>query len=285
MLVMASEPSSASPDWLHDFGTMTSWLRNGASMALLTMEAEAVGWKLSLGIVIFTIAIFGIVLGTIFNYARGFEKSVEASVSQIAHVDMEVGGLKFHPWSGYIQVMDLLIKNPEPFKNDDQHFFLKAGVIRLDVGMWKLITSRGMDITIDEITTKNMEVIIEYSGYFGGESNVHAILQKVSGEKEGAEVKKKKEEQTAPPAKKEEDTVKAEPPKVTLHKVSLLDIGMKLETKLAGAHVSAGDIKYKDFAEEVGHTVVDDIIYALVKSIAKTLLEHMTGKNFANRFL
>lgn len=227
-------------------------------------------------------AVFGIGLGILFSCTKSFERAVEADIKAVAHLDVEIADLKFHPFSGYIEVLGLLIKNPEPFKNDDKHFFLKAGLIRLDIGMWKLIKSRGKDIHIDEVTAAGMEVIIEYSGYFGGKSNVHAIMEKMSDNEKGAKpADDEKPAKTDATANQEGDKARTN---VILHKVCFEDIGMKLETKLTGAHVSAGDINYKDFAEEVGSSVVDDIIYELLKSLGKTLLEHMAGQNFANLF-
>jgi len=244
------------------------------------------GFLIATGVAVFVVALLAILAGIFFGCTKSFEKAVAAQIQSSAHLDVDIEDIKFYPLGAFIEVRGLLIKNPEPFKNDEEHFFLKAGLLRLDIAMRRLLWSIGRDIHIDEVTAANMEVIIEYAGYFGGESNIHAIMENIKGDKDdastAAEIQKEETTDSEDPKEKDKAT---SPVKVTLHKVCFEDIGMKLATKLAGAHVSAGDVKYDDFAEEVGESMVDDILLVIIKSISKTILEHMAGQNFANRFL
>lgn len=271
-------------DWFHVVVSVPPWSTKGNILSLMACQQRSSGFLIATGVAVFVVALLAILAGIFFGCTKSFEKAVAAQIQSSAHLDVDIEDIKFYPLGAFIEVRGLLIKNPEPFKNDEEHFFLKAGLLRLDIAMRKLLWSIGKDIHIDEVTAANMEVIIEYAGYFGGESNIHAIMEKIKGDKDDASTAAEIQKETTDSEDPKEKDKATSPVKVTLHKVCFEDIGMKLATKIAGAHVSAGDVKYDDFAEEVGESMVDDILLVIIKSISKTILEHMAGQNFANRF-
>lgn len=292
-LMPGVQQSSGWLDWLQSSSFINHvpfCFSSETAMALITCQSgvRGRGFYVAMVVGVLVVGLFALGLGALFRCSKAFEAAVEQQIKSSAHLDVDIGDIKFYPLGGYLQVRDLLIKNPEPFKNDDEHFFLKAGLIRLDVNVCSIITSFAKDIHIDEVKAEDVEVIIEYAGYFGGESNIHAIMEKVKGDpkddSKGSKSKDDAEVEKDVDLEKDKDAKPAT--KVSLHKVCLEDIGMKLETKLVGApHVSAGDVKYDDFSKEVGESMIDDIFLILIKTVAKTILEHMAGKNFTSRFV
>jgi len=265
----------------------TLHLRGWASAEtdLLEGYAKASAFTWVLWILVIVVVIIGITAAFWYHHAKNFEAAVKKGIKDFGHLDVDIDTLHFSPFSGYLKIQGFTIFNPEPFKSD---YFLKAKTITLDLRMGKLITSLGKIKEVDNLTFKDVEVIVEYAGYFSGATNVNAIMDKVKGaDTKSKEVAAKPQE----PAKPEDSDPKKQAPvdsggkRTILHKVVLEDVGMKIATKLLGAHVSAGDMKYEDFEKEVGHSMVDDIALEILKTLVKTVLEHMAGANFAKRFL
>jgi len=235
-------------------------------------------------------------LGVLAFYLKGskmlgklIEEGIESYDKKLLGVDVEVGSMKVNPFGGFISIKDLTVKNPDKFESD---YLLHAGSIKIDLQMHTAILSRFQTIVVDKVSFKNIDAIFEKKGYIWGESNFHVVIEHLSGggdkpaEASDAATTTKSDDATKPDASaKPGEATEGGGRKIIIKEVTLEDIGVKMETKLAGVRAAVGDIHYDDFSDQVKSGMMEDIIKEIFKTLAKSIVANVLGKAAADKLL
>lgn len=233
----------------------------------------------------FTLAAAGIVGSVVVYYTSSsvlgkiLETGIETFDRRVLGVDIHIGRLWLHPFTGQLVVNSFKIDNPKGY---DVDHLVTASHIFIDLNMSKLLFSGMRSIEVTKIAFKDPAFHLDYSDAHGGQSNLQWFSEFLSKGKKTAPSAEKAE------AKPEEvcDPKKPVKPKRKLHlqEVEVKDLMLDYD----GRHIHVGDIHYDDFSSEVAGGLVDamdDIVCLLFKSILKTALAASLGPMFARHVL
>lgn len=136
----------------------------------------------------------------------------------------------------------------------------------LDIDMVKLIQSSSQKISVEKLVFQDITAVLEMGW---GTSNIQEVLKHIEA---------KQAAQTEDPEEPETSTATYE-----VHQVEVKNVGVNVRAKGAvGEHLNldmvAGDVSYKDFNAEVGHSYLNDIVKELLKSLLKTVISNVAGK-------
>jgi len=202
--------------------------------------------------------------------AAGVEESnVLGSLVQrlIAHFDtaalgvhVELESVQLDPIYGNIQVHNLTVANPSGYHSP---YLLHAEHVVVDIDVERLMLSLGSHVDVQELTFNGVDVIFEKSLTT---SNLNDVLKRLSAGHEKAEG----------------SNVKTNGPKLTLHKVQMMNIGAKVATVLThglGARMEVGNISYHDFSNEViGARSFVCLVRMLLMTVIKSVLATVLGR-------
>ena len=101
-------------------------------------------------------------------------------------VDVHVGHIDVSLFSGRIDIQHFQVDNPEGYQAE---YLFKAERISIDIGMKRLLASRGGLIVIKELSLLKIDAIIEYDGYINAlsKTNIQAVLDFMSKDGDRAE--------------------------------------------------------------------------------------------------
>jgi len=223
-------------------------------------------------------------------------KNIKAGIEEfdrsILGVDVTIGNLTVNPFDGYIDCEHLIVHNPVGYTSP---YLLKAEKVFLDIDMLKLSSSFMNKVSVDRMVFKDITAIYEKKW---GSSNMQEVLQFLNeepetapevaekalpkGREEGGEaMKEKKTKKVGTGAVEQNDVV------YELHRVDVQNVSVNV--RLAGTigeyvnlDMEAGDVYYKDFNAEVGHSMMDDVVRELLRSLLKTVITKVAGKSAGN---
>lgn len=250
-----------------------------------TILPDFLGLSGGLLVVILVVLVIPVILACSNWLGSTIQTAIETYDTSVIGVDVEFGSLTVLLYQGRICLTDMVVKNPEgrDFKSD---YLMKASKVVIDIGVLDLIKSGLKKIVVEEVTLEGIDAIVEYKGMFGGESNVHDVLESLNGSEAGQETQEE-DIKTKP-----EGTPEEKPPKpegggrvIVIKTVVIRDIGMKLQTSLLGARVAAADLEFDDFSQANSAYKVQTVLYLLLKSVVKTVLANVVGQGFAEKFL
>lgn len=241
-----------------------SWL-----IVIICIESFVLFVTMGLPIALWAIAAF---LG------RSIKFGIETCDRLFIGTDVTINKLETNIFQGVIFIDTLEVQNPEAGKYDSP-YLLRAGVVHIDLDMWALVCSFFRHVKIEKLEFKQVDVIYE-KGWQS--SNVQDVLGFLKGKGSGstkAAVEGSKEADGSEPQNESRIGV-------TLHEVMVEDVGARVQAQMLGGRgmrVSVGDIGYKDFAEEVGESTMGPIIQVLLKSVLKTVIVNVAGKQVGER--
>lgn len=220
---------------------------------------------------------------------RAIELAIEKYDTSALGVDVDIGKLLVNPFSGYVAIHGLTIDNPQGYKSD---YLLSAKTLIIDFSIASLLFSNFRHVVVEKIVLRRVDIIYE-KGW--SSSNVHDILHFLEGKlekwakwleerKQQQHVRKKTKEiargaqgQELPP---EEKTL------VEVREVLVEDVGVRLQGQMLGGHgarLALADIRYDNLTRIAGATYVDDVLKVLLKSIMKTVVANVAGRQAADR--
>jgi len=231
-------------------------------------------------------------------------------------VDVHVGHIDVSLFSGRIDIQHFQVDNPEGYQAE---YLFKAERISIDIGMKRLLASRGGLIVIKELSLLKIDAIIEYDGYINALSttNFETVLDFMK--KRGEDRSRNDAPEAPEPAQEnlpqetccqkvsrrccgKSEAKKESGRKTVVRKVQLIDIGVKIANKfgqhmnnfshavagvdaeagIAGMRVAVADMEWGNFSEEnqgVQSTV--DMMSIIIRSLLKTILANIAGRNLA----
>lgn len=237
----------------------------------LVIVIESTILLLTMGIP-FVIWLMAYILGRIIKGA------IETFDRLIIGTDVTIQDLRTNVFNGVVSIEGLEVHNPGDGKYNSK-YLLKAGLVHIDLDMCALFCSFFRHFKVEKIEFKNVDVIVEKGK---GSSNVQDVINFLQGSKGG-----KGDSKDAKADKSADDSSKSKT-QVTLHEVAVEDVGARVEAQVLGGRgmrVSVGDIRYNDFAEEVGESTVGPIVQVLLKSVLKTVAVNIVGKQLGEYLL
>ncbi|CAE8656242.1 unnamed protein product, partial [Polarella glacialis] len=212
-----------------------------------------------------------VALGLILVSGPLFSHCMNSTISAIVHkaierfdkrhlgVDIDVGHITSHLGRGYVSVHNFVIHNPEggvePYdasagifcypvshRKCKSPYLLNARDVVIDVDVWMYIRSFGKRIEIENIVFRHVDLICEKTW---SSSNIHEVLGYLEAKIQGGG-KKEKKQQT----------------ELVLRRVVVEDVGLRVEAQMLGGfgmRVESSDIKYHDFATEVGECMANEV--------------------------
>lgn len=224
-------------------------------------------------VLMFTIGIPFFVWLMAFVLGRVIKGAIETFDRLVIGTDVTIKDLRTNVFNGVVSIEGLEVHNPQGDNKYDSKYLLKAGIVHIDLDMVALFCSFFSHFKIEKMEFKNVDVIVEKGR---GCSNVQDVINFLQGGKQGTQKERnedKGKDKDDPPAKGRTQ--------VTLHEVVVEDVGARVQAQMLGGRgmrMSVGDIKYKDFAEEVGESTVGPIVQVLLKSVLKTVAVNIVGK-------
>jgi hypothetical protein len=192
-------------------------------------------------------------------------KIVASYDASVLGVETGIGSMKLSPMQGSMEIWDLTVNNPEGYHS---RHVLHARRAKIEIDMKKLLFSKGRDIVVQEIAFDGVNVIYEKAL---STSNLSDLLERIL-------------------LPRRERKANAEDLTLSLHKVSVKDIGLKLATVItgdAGAHIAVSDISYENFDQEIGEAgrCFTDSVRILMITFIKSVLAALFGKRVANHVI
>jgi hypothetical protein len=246
-------------------------------------------------VLLFTIGIPSIIWLLAYVLGRIIKGAIETFDRLVIGTDVTMKDLRTNVFNGVVSIEGLEVHNPTTGTCKhckdvyNSKYLLKAGIVHIDVDMAALFCSFFSHFKVEKIEFKNVDVIVEKGR---NSSNVQDVMNFLAGNKGTPAVedsdKAKAKEKTASAAKVADEPAKASRTQITLHEVSVEDVGARLEAQMLGGRgmrVSVGDIRYDDFAEEVGESTVGPIVQVLLKSVLKTVAVNTLGKKIGEYLL
>ncbi|CAE8582282.1 unnamed protein product [Polarella glacialis] len=192
------------------------------------------------------------------------QKIVKSYDEKKLGVKVRMDSMAVLPVSGGIEIRGLYVDNPEGYKSP---YMLRADKLLVKVSMMKLMGSFGNTIDITEIDLYDVDANFEKSLTT---SNINDLLKKLDA-----------------PATEATDTNdaknKKDDPKVSLHKISVCNIGAKVCTNIwpgFGPRLAVGDITYEDFEKETGGPAgMMDVIVLVAKTLLKSIIASIIGRS------
>lgn len=211
--------------------------------------------------------------GAIENFdqkAIGVDVDFESLLVSICRGRIDMEGCNVHNFPGYTA-----------------KYMLHITHLSINIKMKKLLSSFGKEVEIDSIELHNVDCILEYDGMlpFTGTSNFQRMLDHLGGDDAKPSIKQTQKVEQGKGAEEEKKPGQGKPREVRVHKVSICDVGAKLASKIGGIRAAVADIKYTDFSKEVGAHYMDDVIWAVLKSVTKSVITNITGKHFADKVM
>lgn len=240
-------------------------------------------------VLLFTMGIPFVIWLLAYVLGRIIKGAIETFDRLVIGTDVTIKDLRTNVFNGVVSIEGLEVHNPTAATckhckdTYNSKYLLKAGIVHIDIDMAALFCSFFRHFKVEKIEFKNVDVIVEKGR---SSSNVQDVMTYLAGSKKTAAVEdsdKAKEKDTSA-EKVADDSAKASRTQITLHEVSVEDVGARLEAQMLGGRgmrVSVGDIRYDDFAEEVGESAVGPIVQVLLKSVLKTVAVNTLGKNIA----
>eukprot|EP00929_Paragymnodinium_shiwhaense_P118319 TRINITY_DN90258_c0_g1_i1.p1 TRINITY_DN90258_c0_g1~~TRINITY_DN90258_c0_g1_i1.p1 ORF type:complete len:304 (+),score=28.88 TRINITY_DN90258_c0_g1_i1:279-1190(+) len=211
---------------------------------------------------------------------------IEKLDRKVIGADITIGRCTVSLMQGRCHLKNLKIMNPEGYKGP---YMLDAKDVTIDLSLSKLLWSQGQDLEIEELHIREVDCIVEFKGLIWGESNLHALLTYLDedvDEKEGIEG-----ETEEPSSSILIRCIWAiinwlmDRRKLALKRVSIVDVGAKLRTKLNGPRVACADIEYDDFEKELqdgaGNTA-RIMVSTLIRCTLKSILAATVGKKISD---
>eukprot|EP00747_Dinoflagellata_sp_TGD_P085456 gnl/TRDRNA2_/TRDRNA2_162893_c0_seq1.p1 gnl/TRDRNA2_/TRDRNA2_162893_c0~~gnl/TRDRNA2_/TRDRNA2_162893_c0_seq1.p1 ORF type:complete len:217 (-),score=51.35 gnl/TRDRNA2_/TRDRNA2_162893_c0_seq1:227-877(-) len=201
-------------------------------------------------------------------------------------VDIHIGRVDLCLCYGRVLIHNLQVDNPKGYKS---RYLLQSKEVVIDVDMLELMLTKGKHLVVEELKLEGIDAIIEYdsviAGSFFGTSNLQTILNFMDNkdqDEQAAEAEKAEKEE-------EEDEVdqnkKKEKRKYTVQLVQFLDVGAKMAGKFGGMRIACADTRFKHFSEQFGVHSVGQVIALLVKSMLKSIISNVAGKEAGNKVL
>lgn len=240
---------------------------------------------------------------------KSIKVGIEKFDRSVLGVDVTIGNLTVNPFDGYIDCEHLIVHNPVGYTSP---YLLKAEKVFLDIDMLRLSSSFMNMVSVEKMVFKDITAIYEKKW---GTSNMQEVLQFLNEEPKtssccgakpcgakhccGAKPCGAKHCCGAKPYGAKEVAEKALPKGAgteaaerkdvvyELHRVDVQNVNVNV--RLAGTigeyvnlDMEAGDVYYKDFNAEVGHSIIDDVVRELLRSLLKTVITKVAGKSAGN---
>jgi len=265
---------------------------------LVNIIAEGAGISVTTAILIVSGFAFGMwYLGRIIG--KAVEAGIESFDTMIIGTDVHIGQLELNPFTGRMEVDDLVVDNP-PNHGYASEYLLKSTKILIDIDMGKLILTLGREVHLEAIEFVGLEVIFEKSLH---SSNVHDILDFMKKQRAARQTVKR----TPSPLGNKAESSPAHPVlEETTKSVAWVEAGVQATTRTGwvvhrvimedvslmitmtgghghGAHLAIGDVKYDDFRatrqarQEAGESGFDDIIRLILRTLLKTVGANLPG--------
>lgn len=233
------------------FHALLFFLLGGLFIAMVLMSVPFVGLGMNANL-------SGYLIG------RSIKAGIQKFDKKVLGVDIEVGQLTVNPFDGYVDCEHLIIFNPPGYTSPH---LLKAEKVLLDIEMLKLIKSATQKISVEKLVFKDITAVYEKKW---GTSNVQDVLDFLA--------KQNLIDPETTPDVPEKD--------FEVHRVEVENFSVNLRpTGSIGEYINinmeAGDVSYKDFAKEVGHLEITDIVRELLKALLKTVLSNVAGQHAA----
>jgi len=234
-------------------------------------------------VLLFTIGIPFVIWLLAYVLGRTIKVAIETFDRLVIGTDVTIKDLRTNVFTGVVSIEGLEVRNPTAATCKhckevyNSKYLLKAGIVHLDIDMVALFCSFFRHFKVEKIEFKNVDVIVEKGR---SSSNVQDVMNYLAGNNGTAAA----EDNDTCAEKVVDDPAKASRTQITLHEVAVEDVGARLEAQMLGGRgmrVSVGDIRYDDFAEEVGESTVGPIVQVLLKSVLKTVAVNTLGKNIA----
>jgi len=238
-------------------------------------------------VLLFTMGIPFLIWLLAYVLGRTIKVAIETFDRLVIGTDVTIKDLRTNVFNGVVTIEGLEVHNPTAGTCKhckevyNSKYLLKAGIVHIDIDMAALFCSFFTHFKVEKIEFKNVDVIVEKGR---NSSNVQDVMAYLAGSKGTNATEDNCKDNNKTAEKVADDPAKASRTQITLHEVSVEDVGARLEAQMLGGRgmrVSVGDIRYDDFAEEVGESSVGPIVQVLLKSVLKTVAVNTLGKNIA----
>mmetsp|Transcript_1035 Transcript_1035/g.3523 ORF Transcript_1035/g.3523 Transcript_1035/m.3523 type:complete len:257 (+) Transcript_1035:80-850(+) len=195
--------------------------------------------------------------------------------------DVVLKAVGVQPLKGRVVLHELEVGNPEGYKSE---YLLRAKRITLDVNLMRLFKSLGRDVEIEELEMREVDAVVEFAGLVAGESNVHKVLAHLGEPQEEGHFSSAR--QQVPPI-----FVRAfwsflrllrTRRELVLRKVSIVDIGARISTRMAGVRAACADIRHDDYSKQAGAMKASRLFAAVLESVLKSVVANVGGKSLAD---
>lgn len=209
--------------------------------------------------------------------------SIESLDQTMIGVDVEIGSLWINPIQVYMLVENVTIFNPEGYQAP---YLMKIDKVLIDVDASALFRSFGKDIVVDELVFTGLDTIYAKKMFT---SNFNDVMDFMDGD----DTEERRLSRTSTMSEGDAKTSSAKKVQsgrnITLHKVRVEDVGMKMEMEIGGGvgpRLEVGNICYEDFSEEMGGqgTMLRSAISLLLRTILKSVVVTTVGKGKFSAF-
>lgn len=242
-----------------------------------------------------TLVFFGIA-PVLYSYvmkllAKKVKEELEKQDQDYLGVDLHLGRLDLSICSARFVINDFIMDNPDGYKSG---YLMKCRRIVLDIDMLEALKSKGKKIIIEEFTLDNVDVIMEYDGLIvgTGKTNVSTVMDFISNrkspsdEKDGEKKPEVKASEKKDSAKPEETDGKKPGREYIIEKVSILDVGAKIQSKIGlGPRMALADMRYSHFSNQNKARTMGENVGLIFKTLSKSLLASVAGKGLADKAL
>lgn len=216
---------------------------------------------------------------------RGIQ-ALERSI--LRGMEIEPGSISFQALFGVVNIEGLYLKNPPGYKAP---YLLHVGRMHIDVNMAAFWCSCCRTLVVDQFDLDCVDIIFEKHG---DSSNLHE-LEEALRQLRPANAHKKPVSfegvHAQDPGNPDSDaavdlTIKGHEVHVIIHKVSVTDIGARVQGQSGvGARINVKNLHYDNLAQELGKAPIRQIVKAVMGSILKSTLANVVGHDIGERLL
>jgi len=146
----------------------------------------------------------------------------------------------------------------------------------VDVDIGQMVTSCMNKVSVDKLVFKGVTANYERKW---GTSNMQEVLQFIEEKTAQLNLLKSKDSKKSMPSSQAASSKSS----FELHRVDVQNILVNVRPSggigdYMNFEMEAADVYYQDFDKEVGYTIIDDIVKELLRSLLKTVISNVAGK-------
>lgn len=217
-------------------------------------------------------------LGTNLHCATNFlGSSIRAAIHRLDKtllgVQVNVGHLSLNLFDGYLDCDHLTVYNPPGYSSQ---YLMQATKVLVDVDIGQMVTSCMNKVSVDKLVFKGVTANYERKW---GTSNMQEVLQFIEEKTAQLNLLKSKDSKKSMPSSQAASSKSS----FELHRVDVQNILVNVRPSggigdYMNFEMEAADVYYQDFDKEVGYTIIDDIVKELLRSLLKTVISNVAGK-------